>query len=182
MEQNSPGETLKTSLGVNIWAERNYIIVSLLTGVIVIYVKLSLVNFFEALAGIYLFTGIFFLGFVGIIAHVKYYFNFERNRKVELYTDRMVISVNGELTKQIFKNDILKIILCDKLQSYGNNLYPTYLDAFYYLVVIGKNQERVILTCLLDRKLKKKIATWYGLELEHKYQFFPIPTSVMSSE
>src|ERR1700745_2079988 len=116
MEQNTAVETLETSLRVNIWAERNHIVVPLLAGVIVIYAKLSLVNFFEVLVGAYLFTGIFFLGFVGIIAHVKYYFNFERNRKVELYTDRMVISVNGELIEQIFKDDIVKIILCDKLQ------------------------------------------------------------------
>ena len=175
MEQSTIIETFETSLGVNIWVERYSIVVYLITGIIAIYAHLSLVIFFEALLGIFLFTGIVFMGFVGIAAHIRYFFYFERNRKVELYRDRMVISVNGEVAEQIFKNDIVKIILRDKIKSYGYNLWPTSADPFYYLVVLGKNQEKVILTCLLDIGLKKKIAGWYGQELEHKYQFFPFP-------
>jgi len=175
MEQSTIIETFETSLIVNVWVERYNIVFFLITGIIIIYAQLSLEIFFEALLGIFLFTGIVFMGFVGIAAHVKYYFNFERNRKVELYTDRMDISVNGEVSEQIFKNDIVNIILYDKINSYGSNFYPTYADPYYYLVVIGKNQERIILTCLLDIRLKKKIAAWYDQELEHKYQFFPFP-------
>jgi hypothetical protein len=116
-----------------------------------------------------------FLGFVAIAAHVRYYFHYERRRKGELFGDRMIINVNDKVMEQILKNDILKITLYDKRHVDEGNLFPTVLDSFYYLIATCKNQEAVILTCLLDIKLKKKITAWYGQELEHKYQFFPFP-------
>ena len=143
----------------------------LITCIIAIYAQLSLVIFFESLLGIFLFIGIFFLGFLGIAAHIRYYFHFESNRKVELYKDSMINYLNAKVTEQIFKNDIIKITLCDKINSYGSNFYPTSADPFYYLIVLVKNQEKIILTCLLDIGLKKKIAGWYGKEFEHMYQF-----------
>ena len=179
MEQSTIIETFETSLIANIWVERYNIMVFLMVSIIAIFVQFSLIIFLEFLLASLLFTGIFMLGFVGIAAHIRYYFHFERNRKVELYTDRMVINLNSDVLEEIFKKDIVKIILCDKLkyklESGGYNLWGTFADPFYYLVVIGKNKENVILTCLLDIKLKKKIAAWYGQELEHKYQFFPFP-------
>jgi hypothetical protein len=177
MEQSTKIETLETSLKVNIWMQRSSFIGYLIAGIIAVLVHLSLVQFFELLLGVFLFTGIFLFGFVGISAHIQYYFRFERSRKVELYSDRIVIFKNGQILQQMFKNEINKIILCDKIKSYGFNLNPTYADSYYYLVVLGRNQERIILTCLLNISLKKKIATWYGQELEHKYQFFPFPAN-----
>jgi hypothetical protein len=175
MEQSTIVETFETSLGVNLRVEINNIVVFFMVVIIAIYFQISLIMFFELLVGSFLFAGTVLMGFVGIAAHVKYYFNFERNRKVDLYTDRMVISMNGEVAEQIFKNDIVKIILYDKINSSGVNFHPTNADPFYYLVVIANNQEMVVLTCLLGKRLKKKIASWYGQELEHKYQFFPFP-------
>jgi hypothetical protein len=119
MEQSTIVETFETSLGANLWVERYYIVVFLITCIIAIYAKLSLVVFFETLLGTFLFMGIIFMGFVAMIAHVKYYFNFENNRKVELYTDRMVISVNGEVAEQIFKNDTVKTMLYNKIIELG---------------------------------------------------------------
>ena len=170
-------ETFKTSLIVNIWMQRNSFIGYLIAGIIAVLVHLSLVQFFELLLGVFLFTGIALFGFVGIYAHILYYFRFEINRKVELYTNRIVICKNDQIVQQMFKNEITKIILCDKIKSYGFNLNPTYADSYYYLIVVGKSQETVILTCLLNISLKKKIAAWYGQELEQKYQFFPFPRS-----
>ncbi len=123
----------------------------------------------------FLFVGIFFLGFVAIAAHIRYYFHFEKRRKVELHPDRMVIAVNDQVVEQIFKKDIVNITLYDKRHIDTGNPFPTLLDSFYYLGVTGKNQERIVLTCLLDIRLKKKITAWYGQELEHTYQFFPFP-------
>lgn len=181
MEQNKIVETFETSLIANIWVERNNVIPFLLACIITIAVQFSLIKFFELLLGSFLFTGIIFLGFVGIAAHIQYHFHFEKNRKVHLFADRIIISISSEVFAQLFKKDIVKIILFDKLKSEsksgGYNAWPTYLDPFYYLIVIGKNQERIILTCLLDIRLKKKIAAWYGQELEHKYQFFPFPAN-----
>jgi hypothetical protein len=179
MEQSIIIETLKTSLKVNIWVERNHFLIILMAVIVAIFACFSLIIFFELLGGIFLFAGIFFLGFVGIAAHIRYYFYFERNRKVELYSDRMVIIIDDQMIKEILKKDILKIMLFDKLKyesnSNGYNMWPTFLDPFYYLELIGRNQERIVLTCLLDIRLKKKIAAWYGKELEHEYQFFPFP-------
>ncbi len=177
MEQSTVIETLETSLLANIWAERLFIISFMIAVIISIYVHFDFFEFFELISGFFLFVGIVFLGFVAIAAHLRYYFHFERRRKVELYADRMVISVNDQVRKQILKNDIIKIILFDKRHVDTGNLFPTLLDSFYYLVVIGKNKERIILTCLLDIRLKKKITAWYGQELEHIYQVFPFPNS-----
>ena len=176
MEQDKEIETFETSLLANMWAERRFI--GLLIVVIIIssiYGHLNSIQFFEEMLGMFFFIGIALLGFVAIAAHVKYYFHFDRNRKVELFTDRMIISLNSQVTEQILKTDIIKITLYDKRHVNEANLFPTVLDSFYYLIVIGKNKERVVLTCLLDIKLKKKIAAWYGHELEHEYQFFPFP-------
>src|SRR5215468_3876961 len=102
MEQSTIIETFETFLGVNIWLERNHIMIFLITGVISIFAQFSLVMFFELLLGIFLFTGIVCMGFAGIAAHIRYYFHFERNRKVELYTDRIEINVNREVLQKIF--------------------------------------------------------------------------------
>src|SRR5690349_16982608 len=107
-------ETLKTSLLSNIWAERWFIIFFMVATIIGIYLHLTLFQFFELLLFFFLFVGIVFLGFVAIVAHMRYYFHYERRRKVELYADRMVITVNDKLKEQIFKNDIVKITLYDK--------------------------------------------------------------------
>ena len=185
MEQSKIVNKLETTLLANTWVERNNILVLLMVGIVDIYLKFSLIKLFELLLGIFAFTGIVFMGIVGIAAHIRYYFYFERHRKVALYTDRMVISVNDEALETVLKNDIVKIIIHDKLRNCGYELngydhyynsYPSFADSFYYLVIIGKNQERVILTCLLDIKLKQKIAAWYGHKLDHKYQFFPFPS------
>jgi len=175
MEQSAKIETLETSLLANFWAERFFIIDLMVPVVIGIYVHFNLLQNFELMVGSFFFVGIVFLGFVAIAAHIRYYFNFERNRKLELYTDRMVICVNNQVVGQILKNDILRITLYDKRHVDVGNLFPTLLDSFYYLVVTGKNQEGVVLTCLLDIRLKKKITAWYGREPEHIYQFFPFP-------
>jgi hypothetical protein len=191
MEQSTIIAAFKTTLIANIWVERNNIIVLLMAGIAGIYMQFSFIKLFEMLLVFFTFTGIAFMGFVGIAAHIRYYFEFERNRKVELYTDRMVISVNDEVLEEVFINDLVKIVLHDKLRNYSYesdrydhyyNFYPSFADSFYYLAVIGKNQERIILTCLLDIKLKRKIAAWYGQKLEHKYQFFPFPTYASGSD
>ncbi len=147
----------------------------MITIIIGIYVHASVYEFFEVLLFSFLFFGIAFLGFVAITAHIRYYFHYELHRKVELFTDKMVIKVKDKVVGQLLKNDIVKITLYDKRHIDEANLFPTLLDSFYYLIVTGKNQERIILTCLLDIRLKKKIAAWYGQELEHVYQLFPFP-------
>jgi hypothetical protein len=177
MEQSTIIETLETSLLVNIWAERLFIIFFIVATAISIYVHGTLFQYFEVMSIFFLFVGIFFLGFVAIAAHLRYYFHFERRRKVELHPDLMVITVNDKVVEQIFKKDIINITLYDKRHVDTGNLFPVLLDTFYYLVVTGKNQETVVLTCLLDIRLKKKITAWYGQELEHTYQFFPFPNS-----
>jgi hypothetical protein len=175
MEESTIIETFETSLIVNIWMHRNSFIGYLIAGIIAVLVRLSLVQFFELLLGVFLLINVALFGFVGIAAHIEYYFRFERNRKVELYTDRMVIYKNNQVVQEMLKYEITKIILYDKIKSYGYNLWPTLHDSYYYLAVVSKNQERIILTCLLNISLKKKIAAWYGQGLEHKYQFFPFP-------
>jgi hypothetical protein len=184
MEQNGLTQTFKTSLAANIWAERNHILIFLMAVIVAIIAQFTLLQFFELLIGLFLWTGIFFLGFVGIAAHIQYYFHLERSVDVKLYTDRMVIYKHGDVLAEIFKRDIVKIVICDRLRNYGYesdgydhyyNAWSTFADPFYYLLVIDKQQGSIILTCLLDIRLKKKIAAWYGQKLEHKYQFFPFP-------
>ena len=177
MEQSTMIETLQTSLLVNIWAERLFIIFFIVATTISIYAHVTLFQYFEVMLGLFLFVGIFFLGFVAIAAHLRYYFHFEKRRKVELHPDRMVTTLNDEVVEQIFKKDIINITLYDKRHTDTGNLFPNLLDSFYYLVVTGKNQETVVLTCLLDIRLKKKITAWYGQELEHTYQLFPFPNN-----
>ena len=177
MEQNTTNETLETSLSANLWAERLLIITILMVAFISIYAHLNLLQFFESTLIIFLFVGTFFLGFVAIAAHIKYYFRFEKHRKVELYSDRMVVTVCNRVTEQILKTDILRITLYDKRHIDKTNLFPGFLDPFYYLTVTGKNRQEIILTCLLDIRLKEKINEWYGQELKHIYQFFPFPGS-----
>ena len=177
MEQSPIIETFETSLLANVWAEWLFIVYFVVTVFISIYVHFDLFEFFELVLGMFLFAGIVFLGFVAIAAHIRYYFHFERRRKVQLYADKMVISVKDQVTDQILKNDIVKITLYDKRHVDDGNLFPTLLDSFYYLVVVCKNQELIVLTCLLDVRLKKKISAWFGQELEHQYQFFPFPAS-----
>jgi hypothetical protein len=176
MEQSTMIETLQTSLLVNIWAERLFIIYFIVGTTISIYVHGTLFQYFEVMFFLFLFVGIFFLGFVAIAAHLRYYFHFEKRRKVELHPDLMVITVNDQVVEQIFKKDIINITLYDKRHVDTGNLFPTLLDSFYYLGVTGKNKERIVLTCLLDIRLKKKITAWYGQELKHIYQFFPFPS------
>jgi hypothetical protein len=177
MEQSTEFETLEPSLLVNIWAERLFIIFFIVATIIGIYVHGSLFQYFEVLLVFFLFVGIVFLGFVAMAAHVRYYFHFEKRRKVELQLDSMVIILNDQVVEQIYKKDIIKITLYDKQRADGGNLLPTALDSLYYLVVTGKNVESIVLTCLLDIRLKKKIAAWYGEELKHTYQFFPFPNN-----
>jgi hypothetical protein len=173
MEQSKIIETLQTSILANIWAEGFFIINFIVATTICIYAHVSLLQYFEIMLGFFVFVGIFFLGFVAIAADIRYYFYFERSRKVELYADRMVITVNDQVVEQIFKKDIDKITLHEIRREDEANWVPTLLDSFYYLTVIGKNKERIVLTCLLDIRLKKKIAAWYGERLGHVYQFFP---------
>jgi hypothetical protein len=173
MEQSTTIETLETSLPANIWAVRHFIVLFIVATAISIYVHGTLIQYLEIMAVSFLFIGIFFLGFVAIAAHLRYYFHFEKGRKVQLHPDRMVITLNDQVVEQIFKKDITKITLYDKLQD--GNAFPILLDSFYYLVVTGKNLQRIVLTCLLDIRLKKKITAWYGQEPEHIYQFFPFP-------
>ena len=175
MEQSKTIETLQTSMLANIWAEGLFIINFIVATSICIYAHFRLTQYFEVMLGFFLLAGLFFLGFVAIAAHIKYYFHFERSRKVELYPDRMVITVNDQVVDHIFKEDIDKIALYERRRQGEANWVVTLLDSFYYLTVIGKNQERIVLTCILDIRLKKKITAWYGQELEHKYQFFPFP-------
>lgn len=177
MEQSANPETLETSLIVNIWVQRWNIIVFFIVVILTIYVQLNLIQFVEVLLGAFLWTSIFMFGFLGIAAHIRYYFHYEKNRKVALYPDKIVVSKNNDIVMQVVKHDIVKIILRDKIKSYGYNLNPSFADPFYYLIVIYKGNESVILTCLLDLKLKKKISSWYGKEFEHSYQFFPFPTN-----
>ena len=180
MEESTKRTSLETSLIVNIWMQRNDFIGYLMAIIVAVFVHLSFLQFFELLLGVFLFTGIALFGFVGLYAHILYYFRFEVNRKVELYTDRILTYKNAQKVQEMSKNEITKIILCDKLKSEGFNLWPSNADSYYYLIVIGKNKEQIILTCLLDIRLKKKIATWYGREFEHQYQFFPFPRSSKS--
>ena len=175
MEQGAITDTLKTSLPANIWVERQFILFFIVGTAISIYVHGTLFQYVEVMSIFFLFVGIFFLGFVAIAAHLRYYFHFEKGRKVELHWDRMVITLHDQVVEQIYKKDIIKITLYDKQRVDGGNLLPTALDSFYYLVVTGKNVESIVLTCLLDIRLKKKITVWYGQELEHTYQFFPFP-------
>jgi hypothetical protein len=176
MEQGAITDTLKTSLPANIWAERHFIILFFVATAISIYVHGSLIQYVEVMLLSFLFVGIFFLGFVAIAAHLRYYFHFEKGRKAELHWDRMVLTLHDQVVEQIFKKDIIKITLYDQRRD-GFNAFPTLLDGFYYLVVTGKNRERIVLTCLLDIRLKKKVAAWYGEELKHTYQFFPFPSN-----
>ena len=173
-EQSSKIETFNVSFKNHLLAEKNSIMVCILISILAIYLHLSLKMFLIGLVGGFIFTGIALMNFVGIALHIHYYFHFERNRKVELYTDRMVISINGNVEEQILKTEIAKIILHDKILLDGN-AWPMLYDNYYYLTVICKNRERIVLTYLLNIKLKKKMAAWYGKELEHKYQFFPFP-------
>jgi hypothetical protein len=175
MEQSTIIETLKTSFLANVWVERRFIIYFILATIISLYAHGTLSQYLQVLLYFFLFVGFVFLGFVAILAHIKYFFGYERRREVELYEDKIVIKVNHQVTEQIFKNDIIKITLYDKRHIDQGNFYPTLVDSFYYLIVIDKNQKSVILTCLLDMKLKKKITAWYGKELEHIYQLFPFP-------
>src|ERR1700743_218942 len=140
MEQSTIIETLQTSLLVNIWAERLFIINFVVATAISIYVHGSIFEYLEVMLGFLLIVGIVFLGFVAIAVHIKYYFYFEKCRKVELYSDLMIITVNDRAVGQIFKKDIIRITLCDKRHVDTGNLFPTLLDTFYYLVVTGKNQ------------------------------------------
>ena len=174
LEQNSKIETFEVSFMNHLWVEKNSFLVFILITFLAIYLDLSLKMFLIGLAGGFIFAGIALMNFVGIALHIHYFFQFERNRKVELYTNRIEISKNGIIEEQILKIDIAKITLSDKILLDGN-AWPFLFDNYYYLTVIGKNQEKIILTCLLDIKLKKKVAAWYGKELEHKYQFFPFP-------
>jgi len=175
MEENSSIQELKTSFVVNIWVERNNFIVLLMVVIVAaVYGRqFNLMQLFELFVGSFLFAGIVFFGFVGIALHIRYYFHYEKYRSVKLFADRLVISIEHVETAEIFKKDIVKIILRDRINSSGR--YQTFVDPFYYLIVVSQNHEPVILTCILDMNLKKKIAGWYGQELEHKYQFFPSP-------
>jgi hypothetical protein len=174
MEQGAITDTLKTSLPANIWVERQFILFFIVGTAISIYVHGTLFQYVEVMSIFFLFVGIFFLGFVAIAAHLRYYFHFEKGRKVELHWDRMVITLHDQVVEQIYKKDIIKITLYDQRRD-GGTAFPTFLDGFYYLVVTGENRERIVLTCLLDIRLKKKVAAWYGEELKHTYQFFPFP-------
>lgn len=175
MQENTVIQTFETSVLVNIWAERLFIIDLMVVVIIGVYGHFNLNMIFELLLLSSIFIGVVFLGFIAIGAHVKYYFKFERHRKVELYADRIIIYVNNQVKEEILKSDITRIILYDKRHTTTGNVFPTLLDSFYYLIIMGKNQDKVILTCLLDIGLKKKITAWYGQELEHTYQFFPFP-------
>ena len=174
MEQSIKIETFSVSFRNHLWAEQGSIMLVTLVGVIAIYAQFSVKLFFELLLGGFIFTGIVLMNFVAIALHIYYYFSIDRNKKVEMYTDRMVIYKDGKFVEQILKNDIERIILLDKIHPEGNFRFWN-SDIFYYLTIIGKNRERIVLTCLLNIKLKKKMAAWYGKEIEHKYQFFPFP-------
>src|ERR1700743_3869364 len=137
MEQREIIETLETSMLANIWAEGFFIINISVATSICIYAHVSLLQYFEIMLGFFAFVGIFFLGFLAIAAHIRYYFHFERRRKVELYADRMVITVNDQVVEQIFKKDIGKITLYEKRRQDEANWAPTLLDSFSYLTVLG---------------------------------------------
>ena len=91
-----------------------------------IYVHLTLFQYFELVLGFFLFAGIFFLGFVAIAAHLRYYFHFEKGRKVELLWDRMVITLHDQVVEQIFIKDIIKITLYDQRRDGGNCVSNTF--------------------------------------------------------
>lgn len=143
--------------------------------IVAIIAQFNLIQFFELLLGFFLFMGIFLFGFIGIALHLKYYFRYERGRKIKFYEANITIIINERIVDQFLKNEINKIVLCDNLKSDSYNLFPTNIDSFYYLIVLGENGERIILTSLLDIKLKTKMIEWYGEKLEHKFQFFPFP-------
>lgn len=175
MKQRAIVEILKTSIKSNLWAQRWSILLFLMVCIVAYIAQFDIIQFFELLLGFMLFIGIFFFGFVGIALHTKYYFRYERNRKIKLCEDFLKVIINGQVINQIIKTEITKIVLCDNLKSDSFNLFPTIVDSYYYLIIIGENWEQIVLTSLLDVNLKRKIIQWYGQKLEHRYQFFPFP-------
>jgi hypothetical protein len=175
MKQDAKIDEFETTLMLNLWAERYNFVIILIVVAIAIYAQFSIYMFIKLLLLSFLTLGIIAFGFVGIAAHIRYYFDFERKRKVLLYSDRMVIIQNRQVVRQLFRNDITEIILHDRLRTSESNFVMTLMDSYYYLEVIDKAKETEILTCLLDISLKKKIAAWFGQKLKHEYQFFPFP-------
>ena len=124
MQQNTVIQTFETSVLANIWVERFFILDLIMVVIIGVYAHFTLNMFFELLLLSFLFIGVVFLGFIAIAAHVKYYFKFERHRKVELYADRILIYVNNQEKEEILKSDITRIILFDKRNTTSGNLFP----------------------------------------------------------
>jgi len=183
--RNEIVKKFETSLKIHLWLERWNFLVILFAIVIGMYEKFTISKMLELAIGGLLFTGIVLLGFIAIALHVQYYFYLERNRKVELLTDRLIITNSDQTVIELSINDVAKITIFDRLRTFGyksdgydsyHNLYPSFADSFYYLILVSKNNETVVLTSLLDITLKKKIALWYKKGIEHKYQFLPFLT------
>lgn len=164
-----------TSTWTNIWLQRGYFVGFAISAIVGCLAHFSWIMLVKLILGYFLFSSFALFGIVAIFVHVKYYFQFERGRSVEVYSDKMTLFKNCEVVEEIQRAEVLKIILCDKLKSDGYNLWPTYADSFYYLVIIRSNHQRLVLTCLLDLKLKETMKAWLGHEFQHKYQFIPLP-------
>lgn len=177
MKLNGNVQILKTSLRSNLWVHRWTFVLCLIIVVCSIIGEVNFVQFIEIALVLFLFSGIFFFGFVGIALHLRYYLHYEKGREVKLFEDHITV-IDEYGVNQIFKKEVAKIMLFNNIKYNDYNLFPTSIDRFYYLTIIAENGEQLILTCILDTKLKKKIVEWYGREPEHKYQFFPFPQAI----
>lgn len=116
--------------------------------------------------------GIPMLGFLAIGVHLQYYFKIEKDREIQLKRNEMIIYKKSILIDKFSKEDIINIILYDKILS-GGNYFPTLLDNYYYIVVSFKGNRTISFTSLSDIHLKKKLEKWSGHLIEHKYKFLP---------
>lgn len=160
---------LKSTFKNNLWVSKSIVGCNIIA-VIIWYCFLKIYGS----TGLFVLLGfldIILLGIVGIVIH-KQYFSFEKNRIINITKSKAEIFCKEELVKEIYVKDVIRVILIDKIIK-GVNSFPTFMDSYYYIVILIGDGSYVMITCLMDPLLKNKIKAWSNVEMEHKNIFFP---------
>jgi len=109
-----------------------------------------------------------------VILHIRY-LNLNKEVEYEVYSNKIVQRKSGEV-KVITTTEIKKIIIYmapNKRNSNGIQLLP--FESYYYMKVVLKNGESLIITCLLVSNLKLFMSTIQGVYYQHTRKLFCYP-------
>ena len=102
--------------------------------------------------------------------HIKYLIK-NYNVQIEI-TDTKIIEIKNNKKFFYLKSDINKVILCKSASLDKGGIPFSAMEFYYYIRIVLKSNEEIIITCLLIDDLDKLLSEFQGIKLERKKRFY----------